>query len=224
MPTIAETIRKINEFAELPNGWHFGEGVPPSQDARRRAISFVSAANALGIKRANAFPGASGQVQVTFYHDDRMLELTLEEGGAVTIAEDEGSRQIEFKEGASQADAYASLWKFGQTLWDSLESSIVSTMIQSVTTSLVRLLTSPATNLSPLSIENVLLKRAVESANTFRHSIASRPANPLSFGIYRMNLSRMGASSGSREVPLETIATIISTVGLGDKPEKRLSH
>ena len=224
MPTISETIQKVNEFAELPNGWHFGEGVPPSEDAREQAIKFLKAAQWLGIKRTNAFPGIRGQVQVTFYHGERMLELTLETDNSLTIAEDEGDTQITFKENASISDAYAALREFGQYIWASLESFIESTTIQNVKTSLVRLWIYRGASQSQWSNMNVRLELARPYVRILRHSIVNNPASLLYIGASPTGLFRLNADMSSKEVIPEMTATTISMVGRESKREEPLSH
>jgi hypothetical protein len=114
MPTIAQTIEKVDSFAKLQIGWHFGEGAPPTGRLRKKAIEFLRYAEISGIARANAFPGVAGQIQVTFYHEDSMLELNIEGDGTVTIAEDEKQEQVYFKENASETDARTKLMEFSE--------------------------------------------------------------------------------------------------------------
>src|SRR6266542_209927 len=106
MPTIQETIQKIREFADLLNGWHFGEGAPFSQQRVEQAILFVNYGRLLGVTRANAFPGVRGEIEIRFYEDERMLEITIEADNSLTIAEDGDHIQMAFDEGLSATHAY----------------------------------------------------------------------------------------------------------------------
>ena len=151
MPGIIETITKIESFANMEEGWHFGEGVPPNEKKIQKAIGFIKYAGFLGIRRFNAFPGVDGEIQVTFYHLENMLELTLENDGSITIAEDEGKHQTLFREGASFHDAYNHIGEFSQQICDSSELSIESTTILSGESSPVWPLRSQTTVVSPFS-------------------------------------------------------------------------
>src|SRR5258708_2779248 len=102
MPTVEETIRKVRRFLELPVGWHFGDGVPPSQERINQAIKFLWFGSDFGIERANGLPGVRGQIEVTFHSADRMLEIAIEADDSITIAEDRGSEQIYFEEDCSK--------------------------------------------------------------------------------------------------------------------------
>lgn len=113
---MSEVIDKVKGFGELPDGWHYGQGTAPSDDTIRLAIKLLRRAAFLGITRMNAFPGVEGEVEISFYHRESMLELTLELDNSFTIAEDEGRSQILFKEGASWSEAYSKLGEFSQKL------------------------------------------------------------------------------------------------------------
>ncbi len=217
MPTIAEAIRKVNEFADLPEGWHFGEGVPSRETLSARARNLLIAAHSLGIDRANAFPGVGGQVQVTFYRGPRMLELTLETDGSVTIAEDARGEQVVFKEAASIEEAFTSLTNFGESLWISSDLSIGNITILNATTSQVRPLTSAPVNLSLWSSVAVPLLLAAPFASILMPTILSRPANLRFTGTFLMQSFPPAAASSKSEVPLTTIATTTSTAGLENK-------
>jgi len=126
MPDIVTTIEKARSFSELERGWHFGEGVPPSQECIEQAVRFLGYAEQSGITRANAFPGISGQVEVTFYNADNMLEITIETDGSITIAEDSGREQVYFAENRSRFDAYQKIEEFSPNVWLSSDLFIVN--------------------------------------------------------------------------------------------------
>ncbi len=122
MPTIQEAVTKVREFANLPDGWHFGDGVAPPLDRIERAVHLIRRGSLLGLKRANAFPGVNGQVEVTFYDDDRMLEITIETDGSLTVAENKSNRQLSLSEGLSASHAYERLntWASSDLYTDSI--------------------------------------------------------------------------------------------------------
>jgi len=224
MPTVAETIKKISSFAELPIGWHFGEGVSSFPENIEEATKLLRFAGFLGVTRTNAFPGINGQVQVTFYHKDLMLELTLESDGFVTIAEDESDTQVVFREGAPKIEAYAKLIEFSQKVWDSSESFIVDTTTQNAATFLVRHLSRLATKVSPLSRLTVPFSLARRSANTLSGFTQTRLETPQFTGGFQTIKYRRAAGSSKSEVLPAMIATSIFTVGVETAHVKRSSH
>lgn len=221
MPSLVETIKKINSFAELPQGWHFGEGVPPSPEMRDKAKRVIQAAEYWGLERANAFPGAHGEIQVTFYRDNRMLELSLELDGSVTMAEDEGKTQVDFREDATISEAYSHLREFSQSVWTILELSTVNITIQNVATFPVEHWIYEVANPSPSSKMNVRVTQAERFANTWRITTESRSESHPFTGRYRTTLSQTDVASSGSEVPLAMIATATSTAGQGRRRGRR---
>jgi hypothetical protein len=164
MPTIQQTIQKVREFAELPNGWHFGDGMAPPQPRIDKAILIISRARLLGLERANAFPGVDGQIEVTFYDDGRMLEITIEADNSLTIAEDENDIQVGFSEAVSTPQLYERL-----NTWASSDLSIGNITIVNVPVQVSRrrLLTFEVANQSRWLTATVPLPRAGRSVLTF---------------------------------------------------------
>lgn len=213
MPTIAETISKVNSFVELPEGWHYGEGVSPTVEICQNATKLLRVADFLGITRANAFPGVDGQIQVNFYIEKDVLEFTLELDGTITIAEDEGNNQVGFKEGASWNTAFAKLREFSEKIWDSSESSTQAVMIQRRGNFLVRHLSRQATKESLLWNVIAPLRLVDHSVSISPSTIVIRPENLPFTGGYRTAPSQMDVNLDRSEVLQAMIATTTSTVG-----------
>ncbi len=223
MPTIAQTIEKVNDFTELQPGWHFGEGVTPEERIREKAIQFLRYGEYMGITRANAFPGVDGQIQITFYYEDSMLELNIEADGTVTIAEDEGREQIYFKEGASEIDARTKLREFSEKIWNSSESSIESITIPSAEIFPVRRSSLQAIKVSRLLRNLVRLTQATQSASTFQDFIRTWSETLRSTGKYQTIRYPKAVGSSSKPAQWVTIATSISTAGIEIKRDRHSS-
>jgi hypothetical protein len=225
MPTTRETIQKVSEFAELAEGWHFGEGIAPSQERIGQAIAFLEYANFSGLERANAFPGVRGQVEVTFYNGDRMLEITIESDDSITIAEDRQSQQLSFEENLSTSDAYQRLEEFSQNIWVSSGHFIVNTTIRNV-----RVVGSQAVPWIS-EIESRFLSsmwsahrmQAVQYAHILLGTTASRQAIPRFIGRSRGTIFPTSVELRPNEPPMATIVTGISTIGVGTPHAKPLS-
>ena len=69
--------RKLRTFQNLAPGWSHGEGQQVDPDAIRIAEEFVKIATLLQL-RADVFPGLHGGCAVTFYYDDRSVEVIVD--------------------------------------------------------------------------------------------------------------------------------------------------
>jgi hypothetical protein len=75
------TDEKILDFADVPQGWHFGEGDSISAGAIRDAAKLHEAFLLNGFYETDAFPGLAGEVRVTAYHKNQYFEFTREING-----------------------------------------------------------------------------------------------------------------------------------------------
>jgi hypothetical protein len=225
MPTTQETIQKVSEFADLAEGWHFGEGVAPSQGRIGQAIGFLEYASFCGLERANAFPGVRGQVEVTFYNGDRMLEITIETDNSITIAEDRENEQLSFEENLSTSDAYQRLEEFSQNIWVSSGHFIVNTTIRNVKVagSLVSPWIFAAASQSPLLIWNAHVTQAVQYAHILLRTTTNRPATLGFIGQSGTLMFPTTVGSKLNELSLGTIAIGTSTIGAGTPHAEPLS-
>lgn len=76
------TDEKILDFADVPQGWHFGEGSSMSAAAIRDASKLHEAFILNGFYETDAFPGLAGEIRVTAYYGNRYFEFTRENDGA----------------------------------------------------------------------------------------------------------------------------------------------
>jgi len=215
MPTIRETIQKVRDFAELPEGWHFGEGLPPSQGRIGQAIGFLEYAQFSDLERANAFPGINGQVEVTFYRADRMLEITIEADDSITIAEDRDREQISLEENLSQSDAYQRLEEFSQSVWAFSDPFIGSTMIRSVAVAAFQVApwTSGIESPFPWWRSSAQLTRAGHYVHIFPSTTTSRLATLKFTGPYVTAIFQVPAESNLRQQLVGTTVIGTSTAG-----------
>ena len=88
MSTVTDTIDKVRRFSTLV-------------ELKNNTIEFLKVARELNILRSNAFMGENGEIQIIFYREDYLLELTFELDGSVTIAEDTNDKQSSFEEQCS---------------------------------------------------------------------------------------------------------------------------
>jgi hypothetical protein len=88
------TLDKINSFAFLPEGWHFGEGKAPSKEQINSAIKWYKRLRDRPFRKTNAFAGANGEIQLTAYHDQHYVELIIEIGSAISVVYEDGLIEV----------------------------------------------------------------------------------------------------------------------------------
>ena len=114
MASIEQAIAKIRSFQTLPTGWYCGDGGPIGFDMRERAFRVVRLATKYGIRRADAFPGADGQISVSFYDGNRTLAIRMEVDETYSSIEDISNKVITDFYELSEAEATQKLWEFSQ--------------------------------------------------------------------------------------------------------------
>jgi hypothetical protein len=213
MPTIRETVRKVKEFSNLSEGWHFGEGAPIPLDRVTQAERFLEFGDLIGIKRTNVFPGIHGQVEATFYIENRTLEITIESDDSITIAEECDSEQVYFAENLIKRAAYSRLEEFGQNLWASSDLYIASITTRSEAVLQLPPSTSEVENRFPLSIVIAQQPRATRFVGILPGITTNRLGTRRFTGQYPMQLFLPGAESKWKDLEVETNAIGTSTTG-----------
>jgi len=104
--TQISTRDKIWSFTELPVGWHYGKGVPTSKTAARAANAFNNYAFQLGFAATNAFPGARGNIMLTAYQGEHIVELTISaEGQTANLLHKKNDEEVSYIENVTLAVA-----------------------------------------------------------------------------------------------------------------------
>jgi hypothetical protein len=129
---ISQTTQKIKSFRDLPVGWHYGSGVPPTDETIRKALLLNAEAGFAGFRKTNAFPGTDGEIQVTAYHESIYLELMLELDGRVIFIYEHNDKEIAY-EGLTLNEAIARIRTFRGLTWalSGLSTSGTTTPIKS---------------------------------------------------------------------------------------------
>lgn len=125
-------ITKIQGFAQLPKGWHYGEGRPADEATVNNATAIAKEARHLNFKEMDAFPGVSGEVVVVIYSGDEDLEFTLFQNGRVTFSHESGCLEIDYQENLSLVDAIEKLRSFRKSRCRQSDSFTSTTMTTSV--------------------------------------------------------------------------------------------
>lgn len=86
MSTNTTTRAMLKGFLKLPIGWHFREGVPPTEHAVQVATDLINELEALGYNDTHPFPGIEGEIGITVYSSYGYFECTLETNGTWELA------------------------------------------------------------------------------------------------------------------------------------------
>src|SRR6266436_7940577 len=102
------TMRKLQAFAELPNGWYFGEGRGSEWMALFNARAFTRNAQLRGWQ-TEAFPGVSGEIMVSVETSDQYYEVVAEVDGTMSFVEESGGKEISRLDKVTLADVIQKL-------------------------------------------------------------------------------------------------------------------
>ena len=108
----ASTPAKIISFSDLPVGWHYGEGGPPTSSTIDLAQDLYWSLEALGYTQTDAFPGIHGEVMVTGYWGTRYAELIAEKDDTISIHLERDGDEIYSEEHRPFEEAAAALEHF----------------------------------------------------------------------------------------------------------------
>ena len=143
-------LTKLEELADLQDGWRFGEGIPPRPTAIHTAQEIYQRLAGFRLK-ADAFPGIDGSLSLVFYAAERCVEIDISQDGKLTLSVEEGEgfdfEEIKTVPNATIFDVMkqVSLLTQKSQLWNSSGSSIHANTIVRKNASAVNALPIPAT-------------------------------------------------------------------------------
>ncbi len=123
------TERKINSFANMPLGWHYGRGGP----AQTRVIDAALRLNAIACKadlETDAFLGPDSEVRVTVYHGAHYLEFTIANDGLVDYVREDDHNALNQPQELTLNAALSQLNDFVDDIWRSSVSYTAITTTQ----------------------------------------------------------------------------------------------
>lgn len=127
-------LKKLDEFANLPIGWEYGEGGPTLPHVSQIARSIYQDSTLFQFK-ADAFPCADGSLHLVFYADDRSAEVQIETDGVIDLCMEEKRNgrfvEVESPENVPRHEVIPQVADFllqELSQWDSFGLSIQGTM------------------------------------------------------------------------------------------------
>ena len=206
--------RKIEEFADLPDGWHYGSGVAATEQAvtaARKVKSLLLENNAHDVE---AFPDVDGGILVCGYHHDDTVEVLCSPQGTMDLVHEHEKTGAVLKElrDVRKADLERYLGGLGWEARSSFTCCIRSTLARREGASLLlRSNSPPKTAEYHLLMQGALLRTVAENAPTLRDSIVVSSAISESSGAWIRTLSNSNVPLLVNSRALETPAIAIYT-------------
>ena len=126
--SVREAIKvatKIRSFAQLPVGWHYGEGRPISAKVISRALEYSDFLAIQGLG-AEAFASERGSITLLVNINGKYTEIRVETGRTYTIVRDGESSGVIFLRGLSLMEAQKAT---SQMMGNSWSTSAGSTLV-----------------------------------------------------------------------------------------------
>lgn len=112
-------IKKIKEFANLPKGWHYGDGVAPSTSTIEIASQIGQESQSAGFEYIDAIPGIEGEIQVLCYSESIRAEINIYSDGKIDLILENNGNLISYLENLDLANVISKLKSRGG-LWQYL--------------------------------------------------------------------------------------------------------
>ncbi len=213
MPNLKETLALIDEFAALPVGWHYGEGILISDSKINLAKKWISLFHQMGLGRFNAFPEVDGGIRLRTYHKDTFFEISWEANGTVDIAVEKGNELLYFEENAKKEEIAKGLEIFVKIIWHSSEQSTNAILIKKQASSRQPYSREARTMVYRFLNTNARRWQARQSANTLESFIRTLLANQSFTGLYRPRSSKISRSDMSQAIQATNV-TVTSSAGI----------
>jgi hypothetical protein len=145
MNRIGDTEMKIRSFASLPQGWHYGEGAPITEQSLSAALTILGKLSNEGFLRTDAFPGIEGDVQVTAYEQSDFYEFNFNLDGKYMVVHERNGDILFSQEGLTLDETLQKIEDFASEKCEQSDLSIPNTSTTISAGSQVRLSKTPQT-------------------------------------------------------------------------------
>ena len=143
---------KLEELARLPDGWRFGEGIPPQPTVIHTAREIYQRLADFRLQ-ADVFPGVDGSLSLVFYAEERCVEIHVSQDKGINISVEDGEgfdfREIKEISNVSITEAVEEVLLLARELegtWNLLDSFIHENTINMQNASAVHASPTPATD------------------------------------------------------------------------------
>jgi hypothetical protein len=129
-PSRSRTAQKLDSFAQLAVGWHYGAGGPIEQSVIDLARQMYKTAFEAGFTQTDAFAGAGREILLTVYHREHYLGITIEPDLSVTLNYEVANNDVDFLEKRPVDEIKQKVREIaGNVLWSTSDSYIPKTLI-----------------------------------------------------------------------------------------------
>lgn len=78
-------MTQTRQFAELPTGWHYGQGAAIKQPVIDAALEVIALLMKIGASTCGTFPAVNGEILVAGYFGNEVLDIRCLENGMFDI-------------------------------------------------------------------------------------------------------------------------------------------
>ena len=181
---------KIRSFAQLPDGWHYGEGCAATGEAMGVAVEVDALFLMYGADAVEVFPDVDGGILVSGYRESESLEVLCGPSGRLTIVHEVEDEVVADRGDVSIDDAAAYIGEIGWTPENLSEYSIPSTTARAKADSRVSLSSHQPAEESRFLTPTVPARWVPTRANTLRGFIAGSREIPVYSGDSTQIFSR----------------------------------
>lgn len=98
-------VEKIRSFRELPDGWHYGEGVCATDTAVELALIMQATLISGKASEVEVFPDVSGGILVAGYYEEETVEIFCKHDGALSFVHEAGEEVDYARDNVSAQEA-----------------------------------------------------------------------------------------------------------------------
>ena len=178
----ASTVAKLMSFTSLPIGWHFGRGEAISAAAIMDASAILRVGHECGFPASDVFPGADGEVMVTFYqYPSHYIQVTIESPKSFEVIHELDADERLSRDCVSVAEVGQLLSKIYGDIWPT-QSALPLTFHATSTALSVDSWISHLSHLQ-MEVEFPSLRRNARSQQAEQFAIICRSSTEASLGI-----------------------------------------
>jgi hypothetical protein len=127
-----KTVKKIEQFRDLPVSWHYGDGQAARLDTIDRAKEIFNQYTQMGFTVTDAFPGRDGEIMVTAYKDNYYIECVVETDGTYSVVGERDKDVLVDSAHLDEGKTIAEITQIAKRIWNIFGLYILSTSIKGV--------------------------------------------------------------------------------------------
>lgn len=121
--SLSRAERRLEAFSTLRTGWHYGDGAAIDNDVILRAKQVVRLLLLQGFGRNNAFPSIDGDVKVSAYHGEHMIEVDVHTDNTFSMRHEIGDAVASETTNCSIEELRKNILRVAGEIWPSSDYS-----------------------------------------------------------------------------------------------------